>query len=86
MATCTRQNKAYLDDLKKGVGARVDCIYHGIDLDLEAGFLSRRDTFKNFSCWYAKAVYLSCKIVINCVQTDRDSFESCLREFLRIFG
>jgi glycosyltransferase involved in cell wall biosynthesis len=34
VATCTRQNKAYLDDLKKGVGARVDCIYHGIDLDL----------------------------------------------------
>ncbi|NNK14575.1 MAG: glycosyltransferase [Desulfofustis sp.] len=34
VATCTRQNKAYLDDLKTGVGARIHCIYHGIDLDL----------------------------------------------------
>jgi glycosyltransferase involved in cell wall biosynthesis len=34
VATCTRQNKIYLDDLNTGAGARVHCIYHGIDLDL----------------------------------------------------
>ena len=34
VATCTRQNKVYLDNLKEGGGARVDCIYHGIDLEL----------------------------------------------------
>ncbi len=34
VATCTRQNKDYLEKLKSNNGASVHCIYHGIDLDL----------------------------------------------------
>ena len=34
VATCTRQNKVYLEELKAGSGASVHCVYHGIDLKL----------------------------------------------------
>ena len=34
VATCTRQNKEYLDELNPASGAKVHCIYHGIDLAL----------------------------------------------------
>lgn len=34
VATCTRQNKKYLEELSDGKGADIHCIYHGIDLNL----------------------------------------------------
>lgn len=34
VATCTKQNKKYLEDLSEGNGADIHCIYHGIDLNL----------------------------------------------------
>ena len=34
VATCTRQNKQFLDELKGDNGAKIHCIYHGIDLNL----------------------------------------------------
>lgn len=34
VATCTRQNKKYLEELTDGKGADIHCIYHGIDLNL----------------------------------------------------
>jgi glycosyltransferase involved in cell wall biosynthesis len=34
VATCTRQNKLYLEELESGDGAEIHCIYHGIDVNL----------------------------------------------------
>ena len=34
VATCTRHNKEYLEDIGAGSAPRIHCIYHGIDLSL----------------------------------------------------
>ena len=44
VATCTRQNKAYLDELNGKNGARIHCIYHGIDLHLFNSVDTRTET------------------------------------------
>ncbi len=43
MVTCTNYNKKYLQELAGGVDTPIHCVYHGIDLQLFSGGVTRKE-------------------------------------------